>query len=465
MRLNEAAVSARSWRAVAAIAVAFGACVPDARPYSESTHQAGGAAADAGEAGSTSSEEGGHAGSEVDMAGSSGSRTAGDASGGTSGAAVRGGSGGIDEMGGTASGEAGTGAGGDDADGTGPGGYTAGSSGGKGAAGATGGSGAKSGAGGTSGGSNASGGSGDPVTLASSLSEPITIAVDDTHVFFGCGDGTLRRVAVDGGTPELLASTQVTSAGSGTEKDLPLTLDTSFVYWASLDGEVRRVPRAGGELPTDITSFALSGFERPTAIAVSGASLYVAVSSPVADTGYVSRVAVSDGTKLTIASAQRGTHGIATDGAEVFWAAISDFLSGRPAIRKVSVAGGAITDLYLQGSFASSPRSSLAIAGASVYWADDYSVLGLAKSGGPPTTIVGAGSMLCCQWVAVDGSSVYWSDDQGTSIMKRRASGGDTPETLASNQAKIMGMAVDDSHVYWLDDPGGGAGVLRKTPK
>ena len=303
-----------------------------------------------------------------------------------------------------------------------------------------------------------------PVTLAN-VSAPLTIAVDATHVFFGSADGVLRRVPIGGAAAETLAFNQVASVGSNRPDDLPLTIDATNLYWASLDGKIRQVPKAGAATPTDITSFTLAGFERPTGIAVSGSTLYVAISSPLSATGYISQVTLPGGAQSPLAPTQEDTRQVVTDGSEVFWAAISDFLSTRPAIRKVSVAGGTVADLYLQGAYMFTTRSGIAIDGASVYWADLHSVLKAPKVGGAPTTIINRGSTICCQWVAVNGGSVYWTDNGGTSIATRPADGSSTPLLLATGQTNITGLAVDGTHVYWLDDQGSGTGALRKTPR
>jgi hypothetical protein len=84
--------------------------------------------------------------------------------------------------------------------------------------------------------------------LAGGLHHPHKLVADDTYVYwldYGCApnrDGTVKRIAKSGGTPEVLASGQITP--------IDLDVDQQHVYWTegvtNYKGTLKRVVKTGG---------------------------------------------------------------------------------------------------------------------------------------------------------------------------------------------------------------------------
>lgn len=87
-------------------------------------------------------------------------------------------------------------------------------------------------------------GGGSPARLSESCFYPVTLAIDDTQVFYGCQDGTLRAAPKVGGATRTLFHRDV---GGGSISGI--ALDAANVYFTSTsDGTINRVSKQGGAI-------------------------------------------------------------------------------------------------------------------------------------------------------------------------------------------------------------------------
>ena len=159
---------------------------------------------------------------------------------------------------------------------------------------------------------------------------------------------------------------------------------------------------------------------------------------------------------------------LAVDGASVFWA--TEGTEDNLAVMRLALQGGSSSRLALQTGRTAGGRvipSAMALDASNVYWGvsvvgehegPDPAVMRTPKGGGTPETLAmghGAPARL-----AVDSTNVYWTAD--TEVLKVPLRGG-TPSALAVGQDDPMHIAIDSSYVYWTSG-GNGSGRISKVP-
>ncbi len=102
-----------------------------------------------------------------------------------------------------------------------------------------------------------------PRALATGQTNPRTLTLDDTHVYWVEGSqGAITRVPKTGGVPEVLATGQAGAGG--------LAIDAANVYWTNTAaGSLHTIPKAGGEMTT-----VASGLSEPRFVAVDAAAIF-----------------------------------------------------------------------------------------------------------------------------------------------------------------------------------------------
>jgi hypothetical protein len=194
-------------------------------------------------------------------------------------------------------------------------------------------------------------------------------------------------------------------------------------------------------MPTTLAS----GYLYPTGLATDGANLYWADSNA----GNVLQLPVGGGTVKTLATGQGSPWSVAIDATSVYWTN-----SGDASVWKIPIGGGAVTQVAgSQGAQVDTYyMRELAVDGTNVYWTDSAGlVLQVSTSGGIPTKL--ATNVGSAREIAIDGTNVYWSFSglPGSGVKMVPIGGGTT--TLLTNDSGNS-IAVDATSVYFVDSQG-----------
>jgi hypothetical protein len=266
-------------------------------------------------------------------------------------------------------------------------------------------------------------------------------------VYWVNGDGTVRKTPTGGGTTITLAS--------GQNAPTPLVADFENVYWANTTDLVQ-LPLSGGT-PVTLTTLATANFY---GIAVDGSTVYGA------DDGnaVIEAVPIGGGTVATLATAQTGVDGVATNGSSVFWA-LGNSLTG--TVMSIPVGGTTMATV------ASSQNVPIALVAdsATVYFANqgdstaaDGSIVKIPMGGGTPVTLASGQDTPTA--IVQDSSYVYWNNYGAvlgvTAALKVPINGGSVVTLSTQGNGIVYNfIAVDSQSVYFTSSLGG----VAKAPK
>jgi hypothetical protein len=242
-------------------------------------------------------------------------------------------------------------------------------------------------------------------TLATGLTYPNSVATDGTSVFVthGSGCGYVTKVAVGGGAAQNLTAfvgfTQSVAVNGGNVFFLEIG------PYSNNPGYVASVPSAGGA-----TTTLASGPRNLAWLAVDSSSVYWTATDYNTNngigTGTLSKVPQGGGGMTTLVGGMNYPGFVSTDGTNLFW---TDQASGHQELRRISVSGGASTQL------GEGPIWWNASDGKNVYFASG-SGIARAPVGGGAITYLAIGVQP--NGLAIDGTSVYWADTAFGAIMK-----------------------------------------------
>lgn len=209
--------------------------------------------------------------------------------------------------------------------------------------------------------------------------------------------GSIKKLPIDGGFPEILYSMGIDQSTVGHINDI--TSDGSYIYWTEdIASAVRRMSLSGGPVTTLSTATSAHAGK----IAVASGSVYWL--DDLSTAGYsLRKLPVAGGTLSTIATSIQSPTGLEVDADNAYFA---EHDTGD--IRKVSVNGGPVTTLY-DGTPRDSP-SQITQDQTHIYWSNQTQVARVAKTGGGFTfyelVVKDSG-----QGIAVNDSAVFFVRD------------------------------------------------------
>jgi PKD repeat protein len=282
----------------------------------------------------------------------------------------------------------------------------------------------------------------EPETLATGVTGPVDIAVDDTNVYWTEFYG-LKKVSKTG-------SSVVTLATSSYNSITGLAIDNDYVYFGDNVGNpaslIKKVPKTGGSVITLV-----SGLPSVCRVSVDSSYVYWTAS----DGGTVNKMPINGGSVSELADGSNTPCAITVDNSNVYW---SEF-TNPGSVNKVSKNGDLVTTL-------ASNANSLGIAVDSnyIYWPEyvvpNGKVNRVPINGGSLTTL--ATGLNKPYDVAIDDAYAYWIENNSNGAVKKVSLAGGTVTILASSLNSPEAIAIDDTHAYWIER---GSGTLKRVTK
>ena len=299
------------------------------------------------------------------------------------------------------------------------------------------------------------------VTLASGIalphpSGPVALAVDSVNAYWtesgaygGCclkaGAGTLKQVALAGGTATMISS--------GLDAPTAVAADGTHIAWT----EAWRVGTSaiGGGAATTAASGLSSNLAR---IAADAGNVFIL------DGDFIKTIPIVGGTLDKVASAHGGSIGdqsaqnqdLVAGGGNLYWT-LSDGQSP-PVVQKVASAGGTPAVLSAEATLVQPQECywRILLAGGSVYWSAGSAsptpvgcaIKQVSTAGGATTTVIDVPFM---RDFTVDSNNIYFSQVQSpTGTIQKIPLGGGTPTTIVSGVVAWV-LTGDANRLYWMD--------------
>jgi hypothetical protein len=291
----------------------------------------------------------------------------------------------------------------------------------------------------------------EPAVVVGGVTDPQSIAIDDTHVYWTTAGGLVQRALKSGGPIETLAEDQ--------ESPETIVVDDKRVFWLNRGtGAVMRKNKGASSKPK-----VLSNGMGARALAQDALSVYYSRKLKKGDIRVVQK---GGGGPVTLTAGQPLPAELHVRGSSLFWAGFSDAdddlnhnsipdgeegLSGGYIRSMPRLGGDGVTLAAGEGEI-----SALTSLGEIAVWADrtNTRIRAFSPAEGGPVTLVADQDV---RGLTADEGAIYWSTGGGN-VKSRTAQG--TLSLLALDVTKAGPLVVDATHVYLLQTGANGA-VLR----
>jgi hypothetical protein len=260
--------------------------------------------------------------------------------------------------------------------------------------------------------------------LAANQGGPAGLALDGTSVYWAAEtDKTVMKMPLAGGNATPLATNQ--------DDPYAIAVDGTTVYWTNVTtNTVMRVPLGGGS-PTAVVTDPSVG----DSLAIDATSVYFAGANKIM------KAPKGGGSAVKVADAPYATN-VVVSGSWLYFGSSSPTF--QPQVNRVPVTGGTPTALGTSTGSMVVAKSSMAVDGTFVYWADGDYVTKVPLAGGAPQQVVSAFGV----WrVAVDANTLYWP--AGVAVKKMPIGGGADSNVANCFQGCPLALAVSPTHLYW----------------
>jgi hypothetical protein len=300
-----------------------------------------------------------------------------------------------------------------------------------------------------------------PVVIAGGQAHPVALVLRGGKVYwtnggtFGMSDGTVKRVAHEGGKPAVIASAQAWPRD--------ITADDTHVFWtnggAGTPGTGSLMQAALGSAGgTELTG----GLSWPEGVVADSSNLYY--TEPGSSDISIFSIGLNEKQKFQVGNYP---YRVAKGTKNLYWVnegtLNSDPPDGSVVRAGLNVIQGEVPPPQVLADKQGTPRALALDYDSSggeiaVYWAN-FSVFGglgeiVRLSLSDSTITVLASGEDSPNGIAVDADNVYWTTrgEGAVKMLSKSSQAGDAPIVLATGQRKPGAVAIDENAIYWINE-------------
>jgi hypothetical protein len=265
------------------------------------------------------------------------------------------------------------------------------------------------------------------------------IVSDGSNVYWLVQTGDVRRVSLEGGPVETLATVQ--------SRPRALALDEASVYFSDDSGTISRVPKQGGEVTVVTHDVAVGD------LAVDDQSVYFIAGNTI-ETAPKNGV---DTPPTQLVKDEMSPHSLHLTGTLIWATEGTSTANGVGAIREVSLTGGVATSIVAHIA----PRS-LALAPSHFVWAEATGPVRAANADGTdPHDVTQVDAPTVVQAIVADDQNVFFATTDGTVRQVAIAAGSTSQIVVTGPQGPVL-LAMDAFNVYLAN---GAEGSIIAIPR